>query len=147
MLAVAGALGTGRPERRNHDMWRHRIRMLLFRNRGSDVKHDPSGEVGEDLVEREVTALQRRHAGQGIEWRVDLPARNAGRRGNRFDALRSEFGLRTRHIEAVRHENDTANVFGAEDLCRSHGVLMRVTRSYLRPAHPHAELALESRLH
>ena len=94
-----------------------KISMLLFGNRSPDVKRDPSGEVGEDLVEREIAALQRSKAGQDIEWCVDLRARNAGRRGDRFDALSGKFGSGARDVEAVRHQNDPADVFGAEDLC------------------------------
>ena len=46
------------------------------------------------------------------------PSRNERRRRNRFDALRSELGARPRHVEAVCDENDSADMFGAEDLCR-----------------------------
>src|SRR5436190_9217471 len=52
-----------------------------------------------------------------------------------------------RQVEAVRHENDPADVLRGEDLCRSHGVLMRVARLGLRPAHRYSEFALECRAH
>src|SRR6266511_3839403 len=128
-------------------MRNHKMSMLLFGNRSPDVKCDPSGYVGEDLVECVVTALQRPQAGESIEWGVQLRAGNARRRRDRCNALRGEFGPGARDVEVVRDENDAVDALGAEDLCGSHGVLMRVARSYLRPTHPHAELALKRRLH
>jgi hypothetical protein len=61
--------------------------------------------------------------------------------------LRGELRRCAAHVEAVRDEHDAMNAGAAQHRRREDGVLVRVARLALHPAHGHAELTLERIAH